>query len=36
MGFYGTYNITVNYRGKTKTVTADFSKQSDNNMAFDI
>lgn len=35
-GFYGTYNITVNYRGKTKTVTADFSKQSDNNMAFDI
>lgn len=35
-GFYGIYDITVNYGGKTKTVTADFSKQPDNIITIDI
>lgn len=35
-GFYGLYDITVNFGGKTKTLTADFSKKSDNSIAFDI
>lgn len=35
-GFYGTYDITVNYGGKSKTFTADFSQQSDRRITVEI
>ena len=35
-GFYGIYDITVTNGGKSETFTADFSKNSENNIVFNI